>query len=1268
MKYRLLGALEVQNGDGPIALGGPKQRAFLGLLLVNANQVVSRDRLIDELWGEEPPPSAVQSIQVYVSRLRKLLPPDTLLTRTTGYVLEVDPNDVDLSCFEGLLAEGRKALAAHDPQRATEVLHEALDLWRGPPLAEFAFEPFAQAVIGRLEELRLAALEDRIEADLELGRDAELIAELEALIAENPHRERLRGQLMLALYRSERQAEALEVYRRGRRTLDELGIEPSAVLQQLEKAILNHDPALQARSRAARSREGVVLPGPLGVTPPFPFVGRSVEVETLRALWALAASQGGRVALISGEAGSGKTRLVREFAREAADDGVLVLYGVSDAVVATPYQPFVESLEFLVRALDPGTLRESLATGGGELTRLLPDLPLRVGPLPPPATADPGSERYRLHAAVADVLSGASRRQPVLLVIDDMHWADAPSLHLFRHLARTASEGNLLVVATFRDSAEDLRPEFADALADLSRAGGVTRLALRRLSNEALAEFIQRAGRADANGQLPTLVDAIDELTGGNPFLVCELWRSLTESGTVEISEGNVRITRPIGELGTPESVRDVVQSRLSRLAPSTIAMLQVAAVAGRQFELRVLEVAALLTDGIRASALDEAVDGGMIEEIPSARLAHRFTHELVRRALYAQLSSIRRAELHLRVGEALERVNVSNPTRVLTELAYHFAAASALGGAERAVEYNLRAAEAAKASLAFEEAAARFATALEVGIADEVERARVQLELGDVYEKVAQAPEALAAFRSAATLARSRGDAEMLARAAIGFERACWTPLLADHGGTAIELLREAATALGGADSTLQARTLDALGRALTFAGEHEEASDVRSRSIAMARRLGDRPTLATALTRAYWAKDTVPLRDVLEMLTEALDLGLELGDAEIVARANRSRVLTLVDLCDLEGARRELTSMRRSSEQTRQLALIKVCDLFGSALALCDGRLDDAEVMAERYLEASRVLGLDSSASHSMQLFGIRREQGRLDELRPAVQVLARIGRGDWAFQPGLLALLVEVGMHDEAREELGRMRADGFAGIPHDFKIASLVYLTDACAALGDAASAALLYPELKPLSGGNVMVGQLVACYGAADRYLGMLAAAMGEWECASAHFESAFALNRRMNAHTWTAHTAYEYGRMLLTRGRTADRVKARELLAEASWSSERLGLHALRDKLRMLGQHAGVHAPPDGLSARTIDVPSPVAHEQQDGLSGREIGVLRLVSQGQSNREIGRELAISEHTVANHVRSILRKTGCANRTDAASYAHLRGLVGERPWE
>ena len=223
---------------------------------------------------------------------------------------------------------------------------------------------------------------------------------------------------------------------------------------------------------------------------------------------------------------------------------------------------------------------------------------------------------------------------------------------------------------------------------------------------------------------------------------------------------------------------------------------------------------------------------------------------------------------------------------------------------------------------------------------------------------------------------------------------------------------------------------------------------------------------------------------------------------------------------------------------------------------------------------------------------------------------------------------------------------MRAGGFAGILPDFRVASLVYLTDACSALGDAASAALLYPELQPFSGGNVVIGQFVACYGAVDRYLGMLAAAMAEWESAEAHFESALALNRRMSAHTWTAHTAYEYGRMLLTRGRAADRVRARGLLAQAARSSERLGLHALRDRVRMLAQP----------EVAPVDLP--------DGLSARELEVLRLVAQGQSNHEIGQGLSISGNTAANHVRSILRKTGCANRTEAASYAHRSGLVSQ----
>ena len=489
MEYRVLGPLEVRDGDRSLPLAGAKQRALLALLLLHANQMLSRDRLIDELWGEEPPETAVQSLHVYVSRLRKVLPSGTLLTRPPGYLLELEPDELDLRRFERLLADGREELARGDAGRASRVLHDALALWRGPALAEFAFEPFAQVEIGRLEELRLAAVEERVDADLALGRHAELIGELEALIAENPHRERMRGQLMLALYRSGRQAEALEAYHDARAALDELGIEPSERLRELERAILTHDATLVAAPPLFGDE--IMLPAPLRVSSLFPFVGRDRELAVLSSLIRLAEDgEGGQVAVVGGEAGSGKTRLVRELARAAAERGTLVLYGGSDPVVNAPYQPFVEALEFLVRVADPTAFARCLGTGRAELARILPDL----GPAPLPAAGEPESERRRLHSAVVELLTRVSRQRPLLLIVDDLHWADATSVRLFLHLARAAPEtgARLFLLATHRDRSEDVRPEFAETLAVLARIDGVTRLTVPGLSDDDVAELIRR--------------------------------------------------------------------------------------------------------------------------------------------------------------------------------------------------------------------------------------------------------------------------------------------------------------------------------------------------------------------------------------------------------------------------------------------------------------------------------------------------------------------------------------------------------------------------------------------------------------------------------------------------------------------------------------------------------------------------------------------------------------------------------------------------------
>ncbi len=303
-------------------------------------------------------------------------------------------------------------------------------------------------------------------------------------------------------------------------------------------------------------------------------------------------------------------------------------------------------------------LRAALGAGGGELTRLLPDLSVQVGGLAQPVKADADTERHRLHTAVADLLANVSRARPILLVLEDGHWADATTLLLLRHLARSAWSARLLILATFRDSEADVPAELSETLADLRRSDDVVRMRLEGLSGAEVSDLVSRAAGSDPDPddpELHELATTIHDLTAGNAFLVCELWRAPVETGIVEVAGGRVRVTRPLTEFGTPESVREVVSQRLSRLGPRTIELLELAATAGPEFELEPVRRAAGIAEPELLAALEEAVGSGMIEELHTKRLACRFTHEIVRRALYDRLSRLRRAELHLRVGEALE-------------------------------------------------------------------------------------------------------------------------------------------------------------------------------------------------------------------------------------------------------------------------------------------------------------------------------------------------------------------------------------------------------------------------------------------------------------------------------------------------------------------------------------------------------------------------------------------------------------------------------------
>jgi DNA-binding CsgD family transcriptional regulator len=965
----------------------------------------------------------------------------------------------------------------------------------------------------------------------------------------------------------------------------------------------------------------------------------------LRTLLPRAEGEGRRVVLLGGEPGSGKSRLAREFAAEAADQGVLVLYGACDADVRSPYGPFVQALWGLARVLDPAELRDALGPAGGELTRLLPDLPALVGELPPPVRADPDTERHRLHTLVTDLLAGVSRRQPVLLVVEDGHWADASTLMLLRHLARAPWAGRVLLFATFRDTEADVPESLSATLADLRRADDVVRMNLGGLSDQDVDEFVVRTTQGRHGAGLEGLARVISQLTGGNAFLVCELWRSLIETSAVELSDGEVRLARPLTELGTPESVREVVSERLARLEPTTTGLLELAATAGAVFKVDVIRHAAELPESGVVAALDEALRSGLIEELRRPQTAYGFTHELVRRAVYDRLSGVRRAELHLRVGEAIE-ATVGFSAQALPDLAHHFAASAPLGDVQRAVTYNVLAARAATDALAFDEAVALLGTALDLGIDDPRKRAEVLLEIGAVGHRAGRAFEAFNALRSAAEIARSLDDAELFARAAIGYEDASWRPGALNPDS--VDLLEEATGALGEEPSELRVRLLSGLARALDMQGKQERAAIVRASAISLARGMDDRAGLASVLTRSYWSRGSSSLEEILTMLAEAKAIGEELGDTEIQAEAISWTVPAQVGLADIDSARMTNLRLLEIAQMTAQPFYLHVAEHYGSAIALSDGLLGAAEAMAHRSEEAGRLLtGREATGTYGIQMFSLRREQGRLAELAPVIRVLAGGDRERGSWRPGFAALLAELGMEAEARRELDLIAAERLEPFRETLWLASLTYLADACVAIRHERIAELVYPELARHAGTNVMIGHLVAYYGSADRYLGMLACALGERDLAAKHFEAALALNEAMGARTWLAHTSYEYGRMLLARDGASDE-RAFRLLRRAEELAISNGLSALIGRV--------------GALLREHPAQAMAAPELPDELSAREAEVLRLIARGLSNREIGSALFISEHTAANHVRSILRKTGCANRTEAASYAHAHSLV------
>ncbi len=551
----------------------------------------------------------------------------------------------------------------------------------------------------------------------------------------------------------------------------------------------------------------------------------------------------------------------------------------------------------------------------------------------------------------------------------------------------------------------------------------------------------------------------------------------------------------------------------------------------------------------------------GVIEELPFPALAYRFTHELVRRALYDRLSVLRRAELHLRIAEALESVERPRHGTRARRPGPPFRS----GGADRRTGAGGRVQPARGAS--------------GVGRAGlrRGQRPACARRCRWGWRTSASAPRSCStsARRCSAPAARStrcrrfarrRRSRESSARESCSPARRSGSRRPA--GGrdsptrAPASCSRRPRRCSRAEDSTLRVGLLASLARALEFEGDSDRAAAARADAIAMARRIDDRPGLATVLMGVYWARATTSLaRGSARCSARHAIWPRSSATSRAQAEATQWRVSALMALGEIVPAREELAVALEMAQHTRQPFILHVAEHYRSALALLEGRLAEAEAAAERSREWGRLLvGRDASSVYGIQMFGVRREQGRLAELAPVIRVLAAGDRAGGAWRPGLAAMLAELAMEEQVRSELDRVHAEGLEPLREGLWLASLTYLADAASAVAHEEVAALVYPMLAPLTGTNVMIGHGVACYGAADRYLGMLAATLGDTDGATRHFEAALQLNRQMGASTWLAHTAYEYGRMLLRRG---DPDRGEQLLAEAALLAETAGMPTL---------------------------------------------------------------------------------------------------------
>lgn len=1090
MRFEVLGPVRVLRDGEELGLGPRKQRALLTALLLTPDRPVPTDRIVDLLWGDRPPPAVTASLHGYVAGLRRVLEPGRdararptlLLTDDVGYRVRLAGHELDLTAFRDALDAAHAVLAGPDPYGVppalgvealttlADRLEAALGRWRGEPLEELGHAPDAEAEREHLQTLRTTAALDLARVRLAQGRPQHAVAVLAPLASRHPLREDLRAAHALALVRADRQAEALAELRALRDVLaDELGVDPSPAVQDLQTAILRQEPGL-FRSSSVPASSSRSARGPRPTRNVGSLVGREPESAALDALLDQVLADGVvRAVSLVGEPGIGKTRLAGAVAGRATERGFTVLTGgCSQDEGAPPLWPWTAVVH------DLGTAHPDLAGPGVE---------------DPGAFLVDGPDAFVRHEALCALLVRAARRTPLLLVLEDLHWADASSLRLLRHLLTGRGDAAVLVLLTRRAT-----PEPEGALAELTETlarRGDPRLDLGGLAGAALLELAVDVGRPlDPGG-----VDALRDRTGGNPFFVLELLRLAATQPDVLTGDR------------VPAVVSDVIAARVGTLPESVRQVLQVASVLGRTPDLTLL---AGILGRDPSDDLDVAAAAGVVEIGEDGSV--RFRHALVRDAVYAGVRPLRRQRWH---AEAAERLTAAGPPgRRLAELAGH-----ELRGGPARVGQAWRAAAAAAAYAttadAHEEAADLLGAAVDRQRLDDAatpeQRYHLLLARVDACRRAADTEGQTEAAAAAVELASTTGDLELLAGAAVaGSEGGLWSNRVRGeaHGGL-VSALRRASEGLPR-DSPLRCRTYLALSRELYWAEHRQERDAYAEQGLAMARRLRDPRLLGAACRTVFMAvmrPETLALRTGLA--AEAVQAAGAAGDAEGEVVGLFWQGLAATEAGRMAERRMVLDEAAAIAGERRLRYLQVMIGTFQVGLLALEGDLDEADALLQRctrWAAAATFPFRDEALAGARLVLDVWRD--RAGDLLPHLLALDEVSPVDLSATVSFL--LLRAHEPERLREHL---RRHPLPMTPASFDtLSDLAVVAETALVLERPDLASAAYPRLLPWSGRMVSAGTGLPL-GPVDAFLALSAAAAGERGQAGRHAAEAERLCR-----------------------------------------------------------------------------------------------------------------------------------------------------------